>query len=172
MTTIRDNITPQQRQFWWRVAHKKFQTNARAHKWKVDDRGRAANQCSVCKGPKEDWGHMEYDCDGVQKWIDRLGDVYAVYTRGRDAPRWTRPDRDEWRLEEDKEMGEDKMLVIAIARWLYHKERSALVHRQRRRLDIDRLEERTKEELEFMRDKERRRREKEEKEEKKEEKKE
>ena len=39
------------------------------------------------------------------------------------------------------------MLVIAIARWLYHKERSALVHRQRRRIDINRLVERLDEEL-------------------------
>ena len=70
MTTIKNKLTPQQRQFWWRVAHKKFQPNNRAHKWKVDARGRAASQCSVCKGPKEDWKHMEYGCDGVQKWIE------------------------------------------------------------------------------------------------------
>ena len=68
-------------------------------------------------------------------------------------------------------MEEDKMIVIAIARWLYHKERSALVHRQRRRLDIDRLTERAEEELMFIRKKEREGREVE-KEEKEEEKKE
>jgi hypothetical protein len=143
MTTIKNKLTPQQRQFWWRVAHKKFQTNDRAHRWKVDARGRAADQCSVCKGPKENWEHMEYNCDGVQKWIERLSAVYAKYTRGREVEEWTKPDREEWRLEEDKEMEEDKMIVISVARWLYHKERCALVHRQRRRLDIDRLAERT-----------------------------
>ena len=46
--------------------------------------------------------------------------------------------------------------MVAIARWQYHKERSALVHRQRRRLDVDRLKERTEEELEFIKEKERR----------------
>ena len=55
MTEIRNKLTPKQREFWWRVAHKKFQTNRQAHKWKVDpNRGRAAEVCSVCKGPKED----------------------------------------------------------------------------------------------------------------------
>ena len=156
MTTIKKILTPQQRQFWWRIAHKKFQTNNRAHKWKVDQvRGRAAEQCSVCKGPKENWAHMEYDCDGVQKWIEKLGTIYEQYTRGKEAASWTKPDRAEWRLEESKEMDEDKMIVIAIARWLYHKERSALVHRQRRRLDIDRLAERAEEELLFIREKRR-----------------
>jgi hypothetical protein len=155
MTTIKEKLTPQQRQFWWRVAHKKYQTNNQAHKWKVDASGRAASQCSVCKGPKEDWAHMEYECDGIQKWIKQLGALYEKFTRGKDVQRWKKPDRAEWRLEEGKDMEEDKMIVIAIARWLYHKERSALVHRQRRRLDIDRLTERAEEELMSIRKKER-----------------
>jgi hypothetical protein len=161
MTEIRNKLTPKQREFWWRVAHKKFQTNKQAHKWKVDPtRGRAAEVCSVCKGPKEDWDHMEYECTGVQKWLEMLEEVYDKYTRGREVEKWVKPTRKEWRLEEGEEMTEDKMVVIAIARWLYHKERSALVHRQRRRLDVDRLVERVEEELEFLKDKERREEEK------------
>ena len=95
--------------------------------------------------------------------------VYERFTRDKDVQRWTKPDQAEWRLEEGVEMEEDKMIVIAIARWLYHKERCALVHRQRRRLDIDRLLERAEEELMFIRDKERKEREAEENEQGKEE---
>ena len=103
---------------------------------------------------------MEYDCTGVQQWLEKLEGVYEKHTRGREVERWVKPTRKEWRLEEGEEMTEDKMVVIAIARWLYHKERSALVHRQRRRLDVDRLTERVEEELEFLKEKERREEEK------------
>lgn len=137
------------------MAHKKFQTNHQAHKWKVDQkRGRAAEVCSVCKGPKENWDHMEYECTGVQTWIESLERVYKTFTRGREVEKWTKPDREEWRLEEGKEMTEDKMIVIAVARWFYHIERCALVYRQRRRLDVDQLTEKVETELDFIREKE------------------
>ena len=38
MTSIAKRLTPHERQFWWRVAHRNFMTNNRAHKWKVDRR--------------------------------------------------------------------------------------------------------------------------------------
>jgi len=100
MTNIGKMLTPQQRQFWWRVAHRKFQTNSQAHKWKVDpNRGRAAEVCSVCKGPKENWDHMEYGCTGVQTWLEQLENMYEKYTRGREVEKWVKPTREEWRLE-------------------------------------------------------------------------
>jgi len=80
MTSIARQLTPQQRQFWWRVAHKNYMTNDRAHKWKVDRRGRAPNECNVCRSAIESWDHMEYECDGVKKWMERMKSAYEEYT--------------------------------------------------------------------------------------------
>jgi hypothetical protein len=163
MSTIARKLTPQQRQFWWRVAHKKYMTNNKAHKWKLDRRGRAPSECNVCRDEIETWDHMEYDCDGVKKWMERLRGVYENYTDMKNGD-WTVPTRDEWRLKEKVKMKDDVMMVIALARWMYHKERSSLVHRQRRRMDLDRLAEQLEEELNLIKekDKERERKKKEE----------
>ena len=66
---------------------------------------------------------------------------------------WRIPTRDEWNLKQHTEMNEDMMIVIAISRWMYHKERSKLVHRQRRRMDFDRIEENVVEELKLIKEK-------------------
>ena len=44
------------------------------------------------------------------------------------------------------------VIVIAISRWMYHKERSKLVHKQRR-MDFDRIEENVVEELKLIKEK-------------------
>jgi hypothetical protein len=153
MTTIANKLTPQQRQFWWRVAHKKYTTNNTAHKYKSDGRGRAPNECSVCRNEVETWEHMEYDCDGMKHWMKRLKNVHANYTEKKEGE-WKIPTREEWRLNAELEMKEGTMIVIAIARWVYHKERCKLVHRQRRRLDLERLEEYLEDELRTIKEKE------------------
>ncbi len=86
---------------------------------------------------------MEYECDGVKKWMEKMKNAYEEYTDMENGE-WRMPTRDEWRLNSEVEMDDDVMMTIAIGRWIYHKERSRLVHRQRRRLDIDRLEEQRK----------------------------
>ena len=59
MSTIARKLTPEQRQFWWKVAHRKHMTNDRAHKWKVDERGRAHTNCPVCRHENETWNHYD-----------------------------------------------------------------------------------------------------------------
>ena len=152
MDTIARKLTPQQRQFWFRIAHKNYMTNNRAHKWKLSKGERAPNECNVCHAATENWEHMEYDCDGVQKWLKRLKQTYENYTEKKHGE-WRIPTRDEWNLKQHTEMNEDMMIVIAISRWMYHKERSKLVHRQRRRMDFDRIEENVVEELKLIKEK-------------------
>ena len=163
MTTLARKLTPKQRQFWWRVAHRKYMTNNRAHKYKIDARGRAPNECNICKDGVETWDHMEYDCDGVRKWMARMEVVYSKYT-GKDD--WTIPTRQEWRLNIETGIPEDRIMTIAVARWVYHKHRCNVIHRQRRRLDLDLIDE-TQEEMSLIKEKETRdEKEKKEKEEK------
>ena len=102
MNTIKRKLTPQQRQFWFRVAQKKYMPNDRAHKWKIDRRGRAPNECHVCRNAIETWEHMEYDCDGVKKWMEKMKDAYEDYA---DGDEWRIPARDEWRRTNTEDEG-------------------------------------------------------------------
>ena len=81
-----------------------------------------------------------------------MKEAYDNYTDKKKGE-WRIPTREEWRLSSTVEMNEEVMITIAIGRWLYHKERSSLVHRQRRRLDLDRLDEYLKEELTLIKKK-------------------
>ena len=134
MTTLARKLSPKQRQFWWRVAHKNYMTNNRAHKCKIDAQGRASNECPICRHEIETWNHMEFECDGVKNWMERMKTDYGNRT-GRDD--WKTMTREEWRLETDTTINDDKMMWIALGRWVYHKHRCNVIHKQRRRIDID-----------------------------------
>ena len=47
MTRIHKLLTPRQRQFWWKIAHKKVMTNNCVHKWLVRGGERAGSECRV-----------------------------------------------------------------------------------------------------------------------------
>ena len=159
MTTIRNDLTPKQREFWWKTAHRVYMTNDRAHKYMVSERGRTANVCKMCNKHKETWQHMEYGCEELQKWLDRLEQIYNEYVKGKEADEWKKPTQDEWRLKENTEMSKDKMMVIAIARWQFHKGWCAINYGTKRRIDVERLAERVEETLPTVREREKRRRE-------------
>jgi hypothetical protein len=159
MTQMTGQLSADERQFWWEVAHKRIHTNNRLHKWSVDESGaKMMNTCPVCRGGIETWTHYEYDCDGVRTWLKRLQEVQREFEDGeleQDAAdrQWTVPTVQEWRLEEDTEMSNSRRLVVAKARWLYHRERTALNCRRRRQLDYDVMVERLRAELELMKKK-------------------
>jgi hypothetical protein len=50
--------------------------------------------------------------------------------------KWTKPTRDEWNLQAEK-MGQEKMIIIGKARWIWHRERCNVDVRKRKRIDID-----------------------------------
>ena len=168
-TTVKNKLTPKQREYWWRTAHKTFMTNDRMHKFKVDEKGRRGNECKMCCQGKETWGHMEYECEEVQKWLRRLEGVYHSHVKEKEeAVRWEKPTLEEWRLEKE-EMDEDKIMVIALARWNFHKEWCNVNLGRRRRIDVERLAERVEEDLRSVREKDARDRERRKKEEEEEE---
>ena len=170
MTTIRNKLTPKQREFWWKTAHRVYKTNDRVHKYKVDERGRQASECQVCRADKETWSHMEYDCVGMQRWMERVGKVYEKYVeeikkerrqegkKEKEIEKWTKPSREQWRLETEQEMNEEKMITIAIARWIYHKEWCAMNYGSRRRLQTERMAERLEDELRLLNEKQKKER--------------
>ena len=165
MTTIRNKLTPKQREFWWKTAHRVYKTNDRVHKYKVDERGRQASECQVCRADKETWSHMEYDCVGMQRWMERVGNVEEIKKeriqegkKEKEIEKWTKPSREQWRLETEQEMNEKKMITIAIARWIYHKEWCAMNYGSRRRLQTERMAERLEDELRLLNEKQKKER--------------
>ena len=58
---------------------------------------------------------------------------------------------EEWSLQKEK-MNYDKMYVIAKARWILHGERCKMMKRERRRVDVDIVIEKLKEELKWTRE--------------------
>ena len=137
-------------------------------KWLADENGKMnTNRCPMCKTDKETWSHMEYECKALQTFMKELEYVYDEYMKDREkCEQWTKPTVDEWRLEE-KKMNSDKMYVIAKARWIYHGERCKMMKKGRKRVDIDVVMDKVRDELNWTREKEREHREKEREEEKK-----
>ena len=82
--------------------------------------------------------------------------------------KWTKPSVEEWRLETEQEMNEERMITIAIARCIYHKEWCAMNYGSRRRLQTERMAERLEDEMRFLKEKEKKERKEKEKEKKKE----
>lgn len=154
MTTIAKGLlTPQLKQFWWKVAHKKIMTNNRAHKWKLNNRGRAPNECNVCHKTIENWEHMEDGCEGVKEWRERLKKIHEKHW-GDQREKWQKMTREDWRLSmKSQDLTLRQMWTIAVGRWIFHKERSRLIHRQRRRIDMDRMQEEMEDELRVMNEK-------------------
>ena len=153
MTKIKNDLTPKEREFWWRTAHKTYMTNDRVHKFMIDARGRKSNECKMCQGHKETWDHMEYDCTEVQRWLTRIEQVYENYVEfPENAEEWKRPTREEWGLK--GKMSRDRMMVIAISRLRYHKEWCMVNYGKKRRLDVEMMAERVMERLDMVREQE------------------
>jgi hypothetical protein len=163
-TTLYNTLHPNERQYWWRCAHKIIQTQNQKAKWLKDVNGKmTSNKCPMCETDKETWSHYEYECEVTQTYIDRLKEVYDEHTSDmEEREEWRRPTVVEWRLQKE-EMSHEKMYVIAKARWMLHGARCLKMKKERKRVDVDVVIERLKEELKWTREQ------KEKKEEKKEE---
>ena len=78
-----------------------------------------------------------------------LESVYEEERGGKERE-WSRPNRVVWNLEieensqEDRDISETMMIMIAKARWIYHKERCRRDHRQAKKMDLGVLVDRVK----------------------------
>lgn len=155
-TTIKRMLTPKERQFWWKVAYKLIQPNRRKSKWlRMKNGEKCDDKCPVCKEKAETWEHMEYECEVLQEYQEAIRTVYEEYVIKHKtfmrAEKWRKPTIAEWRLEPDQKMSTERMVVIAKARWVFHRERARCDYRQRRRVRISRLMDRLREEMEMTR---------------------
>ena len=89
----------------------------------------------------------------MEKYLDGLSDVYIELAAqlnemtGKDYEQWTRPTREEWKLDCETEISREKMILIAKARWIYHKQRCRLDYGQRKRPNVETMIDTLREEL-------------------------
>jgi hypothetical protein len=147
---VRNELTTNEKKYWFKCAHKTIQTNNRKAHWLRNENGQSHKQeCPVCKTDKETWEHYEYDCRMVQQYIERIEDVYKYYMEKTGKSKtWAKPTREEWRLDMDTDMDREKMVLIAKARYVYEKTRWRLDYRQRRAMKLDHLIDELTEKLE------------------------
>ena len=149
---VHNELTTKEKKYWFKCVHKTIQTNARKAHWLTDTNGKKHNNtCPVCKTRKETWEHYEYECTAMQMYIKRMDEVYEYYMSKTDQGKktWTKPTREEWRLDMDtRDMPMEEMVIIAKARYVYEKMRVRLDYGQRRTMTIDHLIDELKETLE------------------------
>ena len=96
---------------------------------------------------------MENECEVLQDYQEAIKTAYEEYVINQKtfmtAEKWRKPTIAEWRLETDQST--ERMVVIAKARWVFHRERARCDYRQRRRVKISRLMDRLREEMEMTR---------------------
>ena len=59
MTKMKGELSPKEREFWWKVAHKRIQTNHKLHAWRISAQGRMPNACPGCKRELETTAHYK-----------------------------------------------------------------------------------------------------------------
>ncbi len=72
-----------------------------------------------------------------------MKEVYEEAREEKEEP-WVRPDRASWNLEIDRELSETMIIMIAKARWAFHKERCKRDNKGVRELDLEVVVDRVK----------------------------
>jgi hypothetical protein len=139
---VRNCLTPQERDYWWRLAHNRIvvkKAQSRWHRAAAAAQGAAeqmSDQCPVCRVKTESREHYDFECEAVKEFMKRIEVVYNN-NKLEEEEDWNELTYDDWILKADKNIGAFKAVVIAKARWIYHKERCIMDHNRRRKLDYD-----------------------------------
>jgi hypothetical protein len=122
---LQKKLTADERNYWWRLAHKTLQMKKRQSKWRRGEDGELVKStCPACKEAEEDWHHYNSECKVVVDFREKV----ATYA-GREH---TYIDI-EWQLEADS-LSTREMVLIAKARWIHHCARCNMDRGERRSL--------------------------------------
>ena len=152
LTKIQKVLSANERDYWWRLAHNLISIKSTESKWRRDKNNKlVSDKCPVCKQIKEDRRHYNFECDSIQRLIDKVEAVYTDRQRQRQNGNveWRRPTEAAWNLQEEN-MNEEMMIVIAKVRWIWHLERCKVELKKRRRLNLDRIVQKLTRELERL----------------------
>jgi hypothetical protein len=137
------HLSAKERDYWWRLAHGRVSLKAHESKWRVENGVRVSALCPVCKKEPETKRHYDFECEGLQCFIGQLGEIYEQCKTEKEQA-WKPLSKDMWCLSVDSVMSETLEMLVAKARWLYHKERCNIMHKSRRMLDTGVLLEKTR----------------------------
>jgi len=127
-------LTPEERNYWWKLNHKIVSTKQTESKFKRDEAGKlVSNRCPICKVHKETKQHYNNECSKIIEYRHRIAEIIE-HKEITDK---------EWNLEiSTKNIYSD--IYIAKARWVFHCERCNVDHRRRKRVNITIILNRTK----------------------------
>ena len=127
---IHKKLTADERDYWWRMTHELISTKHKECKWRRDDKGELVSpMCPVCREEREDVDHYNYGCRYIQEFMDRVAKKWGG---GKEIS------KEEWCMEKEG-MEEERKVVIAKARWIYHCERCKMDKRRRKRMNMEAL---------------------------------
>ena len=131
-------LTPEERNYWWRLNHKLVSTKQTESKFKRDEEGNlVSNKCPICKTSKETKQHYNNECPSIVKYRSRIAEKLNH----------KKITNEEWNLEiSTKNIYKD--IYIAKARWVFHCERCNVDYRRRRRINISVVLNRTQKRME------------------------
>jgi len=121
---IRYNLTPAEREYWWKLIHKLTSIKQTESKYIKDNKGELiSNKCPLCKTQKETRNHYNHECPKVLEFRKQIARIIYKETIT----------NEEWMLQKSIDTASDT--VIAKARWVYHCERCKIDHKSRRRIN-------------------------------------
>ena len=122
---IHQYLTPEERNYWWRLNHNLISIKKTEAKFKRDKEGNLSTPiCPICKISEESRDHYNYDCNQVT--IFRK--IIANQTGKEDFT------KEEWMLQKEPSKTATTIL-IAKSRWIFHCERCNVDHRKKKRIN-------------------------------------
>ena len=127
-------LTPEERNYWWKLNHKIVSTKQTESKYKRDEAGNLiSNKCPIYKTHKETKQHYNNECPSIIEFRNRITEIINQ----------KEITDEEWNLEVSTgDIYSD--IYIAKARWIFHCERCNVDHRRRRRVNIQIILNRTR----------------------------
>ena len=133
-------LTPEERNYWWKLTHRLISTKKTESKYKRNEQGETVEPtCPVCQEEIETLEHYNNECRKVKKFRRKLAQHLNT----------ERITDQEWNLQQTKEKTL-QTITIAKARWIYHCERCKVDHKERRRINSKVVLERLKRRIELL----------------------
>ena len=123
---IKKYLTPEERNYWWKLTHKIISVKKTESKYKRDQSDNLVSaECPLCHHPEETRQHYEYDCPTLSRFRHQI----AHYLGKRELT------HAEWMLETPQPL--ETTILIAKARWAFHCARCNVDHNRHKELNLE-----------------------------------
>ena len=127
VNSVHKSLSAEERDYWWRLTHRLISTKKSESKWRRKENGELVDsECPVCGKEEEDMEHYEFGCSKAEELK-----LAVARKAGREQL-----SREEWQLTAQGMKG-DLIVMIAKARWIYHKGRCSMDNNQKKKMNIE-----------------------------------